>query len=197
VAARLGRPPSNLKDFPSYVLPEAVPLLRVHRAANKPWWFASGTGNSNEGRFDLNAPYGTCYLGEEVYGAILEAFQNLITPSSPIADAEVKLRCISTLHLPVAVRLADCTSQAARGHYVTAEIHTSKNRRVTQGWAMAFRRDGFDGVRFLASNDTSLKQISIALFNDAGEQDWPVAASHPITPTLLEVIEERYGVKVR
>lgn len=197
MAARLGSPPHNLHGFPSYVLPEVIPLLRVHQSAYGPWWFASGTGARDEGRFDLPVPSGTCYVAEQAYGAFLEAFQDWIDAASPIPAAVVQRRCISTLHLPAAARVADCLAEAARSFGVTSEMHTSKDRALTQEWAAAFFREGFDGIRYFASNDPSMSQVSVALFGDAGAQLWPVAATYSIPGTFLLEIERRFGVQVR
>ena len=197
MAARLGSPPSSLHDFPSSMLPEIIPLLRVHQSTYGPWWFASGTGAPDEGRFDLRAPSGTCYVAEQAYGAFLEAFQDWIDVSIPIPYATVQRRRVSTLHLPAAVRLADCTAEAARSFGVTSEMHTSKERALTQEWAAAFFRAGFDGIRYFASNDPSMSQVSLALFSDAGEQRWPVATTYSMPASFLLEVERRFGIRVR
>ncbi|MGI8415131.1 MAG: RES domain-containing protein [Nakamurella sp.] len=43
-------------------------LVRAHHLANSPWWFA----HDGEGRFDLPAPYGTCYLASHPAAAVRE-----------------------------------------------------------------------------------------------------------------------------
>lgn len=61
----------------------------------------------------------------------------------------------------------------------------------------AFFQTRFDGIRYFASNDPSLRQTSVALFGDAGEQHWPVAATYSIPPAFLSEVERRFGVRVR
>ncbi|WP_305091850.1 RES domain-containing protein [Prescottella sp. R16] len=58
----------------------AQPLLRGHRVANSPWWFASSGG----GRFDLALPRGTCYLALDEATAIRETVGEAGDASWPV-----------------------------------------------------------------------------------------------------------------
>jgi hypothetical protein len=185
-----------LHGFPEYILPEIVPVLRVHMRSLGPWWYKSGTGQPRDGRFDLRDPLGTCYVGEDAYGPFLEVFQDWINIATPIPYPEVQKRVMSTLHLPTALTIADCIAAKALGFGVAAGIHTSKDRMLTLAWAEAFSRHGFAGVRYYACNDPSMGQISMALFGPAGARSWPVAATHSLTAAFLAEIERRFSVKI-
>ena len=67
----ISTPPSDLDDFPDFLLRPSHVLIRIHRRTNRPWWFSS----SGSMRFDLTPPGGTCYIAESDEGAFLEALQ--------------------------------------------------------------------------------------------------------------------------
>ncbi len=48
---------------------------------------------------------------------------------------------------------------------LTAEIHSTTNYNLTQGWALAFQEAGYDGIRYKARHDPRGKLVSIALFS--------------------------------
>lgn len=187
----LARPPSDLRGFPQYALLPGQVLYRIHKAVHGPWWFSSGTPL----RFDLARPKGTCYLAEEALGAFVEAFQDWT--GSILPSAEISVRRISKLTVPSPMRLADCTSARALAFGVTAEIHASPDRTLTQAWAAAFDRAGFDGVRFFVRHDPAQRRVGIALFGPAGEAAWPVQASEAITTELIADVERHFGIRVR
>jgi hypothetical protein len=51
---------------------------------------------------------------------------------------------------------------------VTAEVHTSSDRSLTQEWAAAFAAAGFDGVRSFVRHDPGQRRIGIAIFGRVG-----------------------------
>jgi hypothetical protein len=146
-------------------------------------------------RFDLAAPRGTCYLAEEAVGAFVEAFQDWSGTILPAA--EVLTRRISTLFVPDAVRLADCTNPRALAFGVTAEIHSSPDRSLTQLWAVAFAEAGFAGVGFFVRHDPAQQRRGIALFGQAGEASWPIASTSVIAAQLIIDVEARFGIRVQ
>jgi hypothetical protein len=163
-------------------------LFRIHRDGRGPWWFNS----SGAMRFDLPPPNGACYLAEEDEGAFLEVFQDyLVVPRGIVAA-----RRLSRLVVPRAMTLADCTRPAARGAGVTAQVHSSGDRAMTQAWAAAFHASGFDGIRYFVSHDPSQQSIGIALFGDAGEVGRPHPTPEPIASDLIQRIEEKLAVFV-
>jgi hypothetical protein len=76
---RAGPPaPGRLTRLPRRRL-ETLTLHRIYRRDRRtPWWFASLNPERppmEQGRFDLPAPDGTCYLARAAVGAVLEVFQ--------------------------------------------------------------------------------------------------------------------------
>lgn len=187
----LAYPPQRLPSFPEYFLQPIQQLFRIHRSAYGPWWFSSDSPL----RFDLSFPSGTCYLAEEDLGAFVEAFQDWTGAILPAA--ELAARRLSKLSVPHPMKIADCTDARALAFGVTAEIHSSPDRALTQAWATAFARQGFDGVRFLVRHDPAQLRTGIALFGPAGESSWPVRSTTAITPELLMNVEQQFGIKVR
>jgi hypothetical protein len=155
----LAAPPADLRRFPSFRLTPARALCRVHRRDRGPWWFS----HDGSGRFDLPPPRGTCYLAESPLGAFVEVFREIALVFQAVVDA----RRVSTLRVPAAVRLADCTRARAFG--LTAEIHATEEYAATQRWAAAFAAAGFAGVRYLVRHDPSARSVGVALFGAAGE----------------------------
>jgi hypothetical protein len=164
-------------------------LLRIHKVGRGPWWFS----HDSPLRFDLAAPLGTCYLAEQDLGAFVEALQNA---GALIPRAEIDARSISTLSVPTAVTLADCTNPRARAFGITAEIHSSVDRAMTRAWAAAFERHGFGGVRYLVRHDPSQSFVAIALFSDAGEASWAITFTDPIDDDLIQRAENTFGIRV-
>jgi hypothetical protein len=185
----LGAPPDSLDGFPAWRLrPERV-LFRVHRRTRNPWYFDSGP----DGRFNLPAPRGTCYLAETAVGAFLET---LGRQGQLIPQPEVDERALSTLRVPREHRLADCTVARARGFGVTAGIHALEEYERTQTWARAFADAGFQGVRYRVSHDPRVQGRGITLFGQAGEADWPRPPWAPISRPLLTHVERTFGLLV-
>lgn len=101
---------------------------------------------------------------------------------------------VSTLTVPRAMRLADCTSTRAVGHLLTAEIATTTDYDLTQCWARAFRAAGFDGIRYWARHDTG-RGRSVALFGPGGQRhDYPPPTASPFDAALRCEVASRYGV---
>ena len=169
-------------------------LFRIHRAERDPWWFS----NSGGGRFDLTvkagAPteLGTCYLGREPIGCFVEVFRGV-----EVLQKEVDARRISSLSLPSGVHLADCTAPRSRELGITAEIHSSPDYAMTQAWAAAFLRAGFDGIHYLLRHNPAQRSIGIALFGPAGSPaGYPLPVSEPIGLDLLRTVARRFGVRL-
>jgi len=190
-AAHLAQPPSatgSLSDFPAFNLTPSLRVFRIHAKDYGPWWFST----SMKSRFDLADPDGTCYVAESRLGAFVERFQDFsVIPFSVIRDSK-----IASLQLPQPLRLADCTAPQARRFGMTGEIHTVAARDITQAWAQAFSRDGFDGMRYFARHDPSMKRKSIAIFGAAGEVNWPVVHDRRIDKRLIQRAKEVFGIKV-
>lgn len=164
-------------------------IFRIHRRDHTPWWFSSD-GN---GRFDLSGEEeGTCYLAETPVGAFIEVFRH----QPVIAAEEVDARLLATLSTRKRSKIADCTMAKARRFGITAAIHTQPDYELTRRWAQAFAKAGFHGIRYRVSHDPSQRELGVALFGPAGDQDWPVRADDPIGTDVIEEAQARFGLVV-
>jgi hypothetical protein len=190
----LSLPPADLSGFPSLRLEAGTPLFRIHRVRRSPWWFS----NSGGGRFDITSEtgfpdIGTCYFGREPVGCFIESFREIQIPQE-----EVEARRISTLFLRSEVNLADCAAARSREFGITAEIHSNPNYAVTQAWAAAFFRAGFDGIHYLLRHNPAQRSAGIAIFGPAGSPaDYPAPITEPIGWDLLRKVARRFGVRIR
>lgn len=154
----LSAPPDDLPELPSMKL-GAKPLWRIHAADAAPWFFDVGP----DGRFNL-AESGTCYLAEEPIGAFVEKFGRLLRPGGAIPEPLVDAQRLSRLRPPKA-EVVDLTEPAVLGLVgLTAEIHSTTDYDLTQGWALALQEAGYAGIRYKARHDPRGQLISIALF---------------------------------
>ena len=162
-------------------------FFRIHHRDRAPWWFS----NDGSGRFDLSGGDGTCYLAETPVGAFIEVFRDPV-----IAEAEVDARLLANLSTRKRSTVADCTVTGARRFGITAAIHTQPNYELARAWAQAFAHAGFDGIRYRVSHDPSQRELGVALFGPAREQDWPVRADEEIGDDVIEEAQARFGLVV-
>lgn len=136
---------------------------------------------------------GTCYLGADPAGCLLEVFWR----GAPLPPKELAVRGVSRLELPRSFRLADCASPLAAGFGITGEIHAgAESYERPQAWAQALAEAGFDGIRYLVRHDSSLKSIGYALFGPAGVQGWQAPPVEPISEKLLAEVQRRFGIRI-
>lgn len=155
-------PPARLRGvFPSRAYRAGAVLYRSHPGGRGPWWFSC----SAEGRFDLAAPLGTCYLAEDELVTLLETWGGLQVVPSYLADT----RAVSTVAVARNRGLADLTDNQATGFGVTAEVFTTTDYDLTQLWASALHSAGFSGVRYWARHDLRHGHACVALFDTAGD----------------------------
>jgi RES domain len=154
----LPAPPDELPELPSAKL-GTKSLWRIHAADVAPWFFDVGP----DGRFNL-AESGTCYLAEEPIGAFVEKFGRLLRPGGVIPEPVVDAQRLSRLRPPKAnvVDLTDPTVLGLIG--LTAEIHSTSDYNLTQGWALALKEAGYDGIRYKARHDPRGQLVPTALF---------------------------------
>lgn len=167
----LGPPPTSVgafRGFPRWTLTVTRTLYRAHSTGNGPWYFGSAPG----GRWDLPAPYGTCYLADDPVAALRERVGRVLSRRNLLTEAEVDSTRVSKLNMPDSARLADLCSSKAADYDVTREIHTVTPYAVTQAWAVAFHDAGMGGVRYDARFSTG-RARAYALFGDAGGRTWP------------------------
>lgn len=157
----LPAPPDDLPELPSAKL-GTKPLWRIHAADVAPWFFDVGP----DGRFNL-AESGTCYLAEEPIGAFVEKFGRLLRPGGVVPEPLVDAQRLSRLRPPKA-NVVDLTDPKVLGLAgLTAEIHSTSDYNLTQGWALALQEAGYDGIRYKARHDPRGELVSIALFGSA------------------------------
>lgn len=155
---RLPAPPDELPELPSTRL-GTEPLWRIHAADAAPWFFDLGP----DGRFNL-AESGTCYLAEKPIGAFVEKFGRLLRPHGVIPEPLVDSQRLSKL-LPLKAKVVDLTDPTVLGLVgLTAEIHSTTDYNLTQGWALAFQEAGYAGIRYKARHDPRGQLTSVALF---------------------------------
>ena len=156
-------------------------MWRIHAAEVDPWFFDPGP----DGRFNL-AESGTCYLAEEPIGAFVEKFGRLLRPGGIIPEPLVDSQRISRLRPPKA-KIVDLTDPSVLGLAgLTAEIHSTTDYEVTQGWALALCEAGYRGIRYKARHDPRGQLVSIALFGSAK----PPRSAAKTTNIPVELIHE-------
>lgn len=160
--------PRALKEFPTCTLSPDRELFRVARNGVGPWWF----GSSLDGRFDLPAPDGTCYLAAENLAAWMEIIGPELRDHIVSADL-VRARRLVRVHVPQAITLSDATSRMAGGFNITLELSTTVPYDLPQAWAARLRASGSAGIVYWLRHDTSRTE-GFALFGPHGERtEWP------------------------
>ena len=166
----LGDPPEELSGFPRWRLRPDFALRRAHGAGAAPWWFSSNLS----GRFDLVAPFGTCYLATDVTSALRERFGHDLVEQGVVTFKAAAQTQVSTLHSPAGRWLADGCHDDAAAFGVTRELGTCAGYDLPQGWAGAFHRARFAGLRYQTRFSTGTRPNGVALFDAAGQRDWPI-----------------------
>jgi len=174
-----GGPPPSLAGFPTCALTTATELYRAHREDRGPWWF----GSDGSGRFDLPEPRGACYAALDAPSALRERVGPVLAAARAVPESLLEDVVVSRLALPADREVADLQSRAAGEHGVTRELETMVPYAVPQAWARALDRAGHQGVRYgprFTPGDCS----AVALFDDAGQHDWPVDAAPVPAPQV-------------
>lgn len=185
-------PGESLQGFPRFMLADTRSVFRLVRSGHGPWWFSS----SLEGRFDLPAPEGTCYVASDYLGAILEHLGPELLPGACAPSSLLVGRQLRELRLPRPFRLADSLRERAV-RWVTAELSTITPYRVPQAWARAFRDSGFHGIRYSMRHSTSRRRESYALFGAAGERaSWRRGLRITLGARHLAELRSRCGIEI-
>lgn len=120
-----------------------------------------------QGRFDLPAPDGTCYLARSAVGAVLEVFQE---HDGLLPDVELRRRLRAEVRAPQAApHAADLSSRSSRGAGITAALWAGGDRPISQQWAVALRRAGWLALHHGIANDPSGRLRAVSLFDRSGE----------------------------
>ncbi len=146
-------------------------LWRVfQRDRSQPWYFAALHPEAPDasGRFDLPAPFGSCYLATTAPAAVLEALQEYghgLLPDSALRRRAL-LRVDAPASAPAAARL---TAARARGLGVTAALWAGEDRACTQAWAVQLHRAGWRAAYHGVAHDPAGRRRAVTLFDRAGE----------------------------
>jgi len=160
-------PPTGPAPIPTIARP--VQAWRAHARRPGPsagaWWFAS----TPDGRFDLEAPKGTCYLAGDAITALRERLGPTLAGVNSIEAADVDKVAVSRLAVPRGRDLADTTAaDAVKVPGLTREICTVVDYELTRAWAAWFDNQHCGGVQYSARHTTALTSLSYALFGKAG-----------------------------
>lgn len=167
----LGLPPPALAGFPRSRLRTDAPLYRAHTATKSPWWFSSDLS----GRFDLLLPDGTCYLATDMTTALRERFGHDLVRQGVVTFEAAARTQVSQLSVPAPRWLANTCARDAAAFGMTREIGTCPAYDIPQAWAAAFFGTGkYTGIRYQTRFTTGSAPNAVALFDDAGERNWPI-----------------------
>jgi len=158
------------------------------------WYFASHPdGVESDGRFDLAAPNGTCYLATSEVGAVNELIGPDHTERGWVDADLLDGRALSKVALPADVKAADTTAERASAFRLTNELPATERYDITQAWAQVLHDAGFAGV-YAVLRFTPGTTRGLALFGDAGPPT-PVPPGDP-SPTSVREVVERLGIDV-
>lgn len=154
------------------------------------------------GRFDLQAPYGACYLATSALAATLEVFQGFggLLPETELQ----RRRRIAVSAPPSTPPAAQLASARASGVGVTAALWAGGPRWLTQRWAAALHRAGWRALHHPIQHDPTGRLRAVTLFDVAGshapfdEPRWDHSAtSAPLAgDRALQAGLTRYGIDV-
>jgi hypothetical protein len=148
-----------------------------------------------QGRFDLPAPSGTCYLASDPLAAVLELL-GTDREGGMVAAEFLAERRLRELQAPREFAIADLTSRRVAGYGVTSEIGTLVPYALAQAWAARLYEAGFEGLVYWLRHDPSRGE-GWALFGPAGERkSWRRGRELPISRELIERLWEECGIAV-
>jgi hypothetical protein len=78
---------------------------------------------------------------------------------------------------------------------LTAEIHSTSDYNLTQGWALAFQEAGYDGIRYKARHDPRGQLVSIALFG-SGKPPRSTAKATAVPVDLIHEASTTFAITV-
>lgn len=157
----LGEPPRDLSGFPTADVSAA--WYRAHSIDFGPWWFA----HDGTGRFDLDPPHGTCYLGSHVDVAVRERLGQTLVEARTITAAEAERMVVSRLQVDVEPT-ADATDQKATAFGVTRELGDLTPYEIPRRWAAALHAHGMRALRYWPRFCLGADMRALALFGSAG-----------------------------
>jgi hypothetical protein len=157
----------------------------------RPWWFASRDADQPEvaGRFDLEAPAGTCYFADTPIGALIEKLTDPADLEPLISTATLASLQVWQGRVPAAVAIADTTDRRSR---IPKELGASASYERTWAWADALYEDGRQGIRWWLRLDPGPGQ-GIAFFGPASAPDaLPDPIQWPTPPRCASALGWRH-----
>jgi len=145
------------------------------------------------GRFDLPAPHGTCYLAGDPLAALLELVGTDRTGGLVSAEFLTERR-LRELRVPRDLTTADLNSRRAAGFGITSEIGTIVPYREPQAWAASLHGARFEGLVYWLRHDPSRAE-GWALFGPEGERkSWRRGRESPIPDSLIRRLHGECGI---
>ncbi|MGO4691046.1 RES family NAD+ phosphorylase [Glaciibacter sp. 2TAF33] len=158
-------PPPAGSDLSGFPTDATIPgrAFRAHDPRFSAWFFSS----TGAGRFDLEAPRGTCYVADSVRTAVREKLGQTAVGTKAVAESVARTIMVSTVEMPVG-RFANTSDEHAEDFGVTRELTVMGDYTVTHSWAEALADAGFNGIRYASRYTTSPGPNSWAIFGPAG-----------------------------
>lgn len=141
-------------------------------------------GEDTGGRFDLAEPFGTCNTASSESTALREHLGSRITKGDPIPAKDLWAIMVTTLRPKKKLVLAD-VSKPGRGFIpgdISGPLPGDAGYRVTQLWAEALKKLGFDGIIARSRHNNG---YTIYIFGGAG-----------VHTDLFEVVKTRPAIYV-
>lgn len=189
---RKPNPAALASGFPTKHIPAGKRYYRSITKGNGPWYFNS----SDDQRFNLPSPEGTCYVATDEITAIYERLGEYLHDDGPVPAEEVARMQVAELELqhPVTSALTGHKKAAAFGCF--REICTIDDYDLTREWAAALRGLPSGGMSYESRLTSESKMNSLAIFGPEGDAKHPVkrlssgmaamkraGLSHRIAPT--------------
>jgi hypothetical protein len=207
LAQQRPEPDTDYAGFPSATVTTRGVWYRNHTRRDRPdngaWWFASSPEKeplTDSGRFDLPAPFGTCYLANTARAAVRELIGPSHTTNGWVDGDLLKRRVVSALGMPHRIKAADVSRDEATDYRVSNELTTTSDYATTQAWARELHGAGFDAIRY-ALRFSPGSARGVALFGDAGAPGWPgdlapVPVESIVRAMHIEIVEAPHSSQI-
>ena len=178
----LRSPRLDLGGFPSARLTRSRLVARSHRVEFDPWWFSS-TPPRGGGRFDLEAPRGTCYVADDLSTAVRERLRETLIAAGVVSGVMADSFVVSLFHPARDYRCAHIGVAKAARFGVTRELGTCTPRHypLSRAWATGFDQAGYEGIRYGARFAPGPAN-AWALFGPAGKGEPPEPEIDQVIP---------------
>lgn len=148
-------------------------------------WFADDEG----GRFNLEAPRGTCYLARSRCAAAWEACGPTLAAAPALEAAFAHSRWLWSVTTTDVLVLARLRGPGANAYGVTGELDQGAfpSYAIPRAWAARFDELRFDGISYEARHATGCEDPgAVAVFDRGGEHDGRLrAVDSPVRLTFV------------